>query len=249
MIPDPDANGRKIIDRARQLMAADIQELALSELRWGIRQYPGNNKILYSIMAQIFADKEDFNGAIACLRNVYPDYNGRPLAALSEETKRLLYPLQHWNIISTQASKTDIEPSLILGVIRQESAFKADARSKANARGLMQILPSTGLKLARSAKIHRFTANKLYQAETNIVLGTLFLSHLIQKYGRSDLALAAYNAGESRVDRWLEEYGNVDMAEFVELIPYSETRNYVKQVLSNQTHYRKLTSNFLSEDY
>jgi soluble lytic murein transglycosylase len=245
---DPDGNGVRIIDRASQLLAGDMQKLALSELRWGMRQYPKNYKILNSIMARIFAAMEDFNGAISCLRNVYPDYNGRPFAALPDEARRLLFPVLHLNFISTQAAATNLEPSLILGVIRQESAFKEDARSKANARGLMQIMPSTGFKLARRANILRYNSNKLYQAETNITLGTRHLAYLFQKYGRSDLALAAYNAGESRVDRWLKEYGNVDVAEFVEQIPFGETRNYVKQILSNQSHYRILTSDILSED-
>ena len=248
LLSDPDGNGRRIIDRANQLYAGDLQELALSELRWGIRQYPKNNRTLYSTMAQIFADMEDFNGAISCLRNVYPDYSGRPIATLPEDARQLLFPLRHWDIISTQALKTNLEPSLILGLIRQESAFKENARSKANARGLMQILPSTGLRLARSAKIPRYNSSKLYQAETNITLGTRHLAGLIQKYARSDLALAAYNAGESRVDRWLKVYGDGDMAEFVEQIPFGETRNYVKQVLNNQSHYSMLTSNIPSED-
>ena len=245
---DPDGNGRRILDRANQLFAGDMQEYALSELRWGVRQYTKNSRILYSRMAQIYAGMEDFNGAISCLRNVYPDYSGRPLADLPEEARQLLFPLRHWDIIASQALKTNLEPALVLGLIRQESAFKENARSRANARGLMQILPSTGLRLARSAKIPRYNSNKLYQAETNITLGTRHLARLIQKYGRSDLALAAYNAGESRVDRWLETYANADMAEFVEQIPFSETRNYVKQVLNNQSRYSRLIPNILSED-
>jgi soluble lytic murein transglycosylase len=129
-----------------------------------------------------------------------------------------------------------------LAVIRQESAFEENARSRANARGLMQILPSTGRNLARQARVTRFNAKKLYQADTNITLGTRFLASLLQQYGKSELALAAYNAGDSRVDRWLKEWGNLDMAEFVEQIPFSETRAYVKQVLNNKVRYSSLTS-------
>jgi len=131
---------------------------------------------------------------------------------------------------------------LILAVIRQESAFDEKAKSKANALGLMQILPSTGRTLATQAKIARYTSNSLFKAETNITLGTQFLASLLRRYEKPELALAAYNAGGTRVDRWLKEYGNADMAEFVEQIPFSETRSYVKQVLGNKAHYDLLVS-------
>jgi soluble lytic murein transglycosylase len=104
----------------------------------------------------------------------------------------------------------------------------------------MQLLPSTALRLTRSANLPRSKAKNLFDAENNITLGTLHLSYLMKQYGKAELALAAYNAGESRVDRWLQEFNNSDMAEFVEQIPFSETRNYVKQILSNRYHYEAL---------
>jgi soluble lytic murein transglycosylase len=82
----------------------------------------------------------------------------------------------------------------------------------------------------------------LYQAETNIILGTRYFAARLQQYGKAELALAAYNAGDSRVDRWLQESGNLDMVEFVEQIPFAETRGYVKQVLSNKARYDLLTA-------
>jgi soluble lytic murein transglycosylase len=135
-----------------------------------------------------------------------------------------------------------LDPNFILSVIRQESGFEEKARSKANALGLMQIMPATGKKLAKQAAIRRYTSKKLLQADTNITLGAKYLASLMQQYGKEELALAAYNAGNTRVDRWLKEFGNVDMVEFVEQIPFSETRGYVKQVLSNKSHYNLLTS-------
>jgi soluble lytic murein transglycosylase len=134
-----------------------------------------------------------------------------------------------------------------MGLIRQESAFNEKARSSADARGLMQLLPTTASKLARQAGIPRYKAEKLFQAETNIILGTRYLDFLMQRYGRTELALAAYNAGSTRVDLWLKEFGDVDMPEFVERIPFSETRGYIKQVLSNQAFYGLLTSSAVPE--
>jgi len=164
------------------------------------------------------------------------------IAALPDEAWQLLFPLRHWDIVSVEAAKNQLNPSLIMGLIRQESAFNEKARSSADARGLMQLLPTTASKLARQAGIPRYKAEKLFQAETNIILGTRYLDFLMQRYGRTELALAAYNAGSTRVDLWLKEFGDVDMPEFVERIPFSETRGYIKQVLSNQAFYGLLTS-------
>lgn len=239
---EPDPAGAQVIERARQLMAVDLSDLALTELRSGMARYPQNEAALCYLMSRIYFSKTDFEAAIATLRRAVPDYNGRPLGSLPSELWDILFPVRHFGTISEQAGKFKIDPNLILGLIRQESAFAEKARSKANARGLMQVLPSTGRILARGAKITRYNPGKLYQAETNIILGTRYLASLLQQYGKPELALAAYNAGDSRVDRWVKEWGSLDMAEFVEQIPFGETRAYVKQVLSNKARYSLLTS-------
>jgi soluble lytic murein transglycosylase len=241
-IQEPDQAVNRIIERARQLQEAGLPDLAISELRWGIRRNPGHQESLCYLMARIYGDRDDHNEAIACLRRAFPDYNFRPGDALPDEIWRMLFPLQYWETISVQSARSRMEPTLVLSVIRQESGFEEKARSKANARGLMQILPSTGKNLAKQASLRSYSAKKLYQAETNIALGVRYLASLLQQYGKEELALAAYNAGDTRVDRWLRTFGNVDMAEFVEQIPFSETRGYVKQVLSNKAHYSLLTS-------
>jgi soluble lytic murein transglycosylase-like protein/TolA-binding protein len=242
LLSEPDEAGAQVLERARQLVAVSLPDLALSELRWGLRRYPQNDSALCYAMARIHGSSEDYEGAISSLHRAFPDYNGRPMESLPEEVWRLLFPVRHWDIITAQAARTQLDPALILGVIRQESAFEEKARSKANARGLMQLIPSTGRKLARQGRVTRYSVKKLYYAETNITLGTRYLASLLQQYGKTELALAAYNAGDTRVDRWLKEFGNSDMAEFVEQIPFGETRSYVKQVMSNRAHYYLLTS-------
>jgi soluble lytic murein transglycosylase len=239
---EPEGTALRAIERARELQEAGLSDLALSELQWGLRRNPENDESLCYLMSQIHEARDDHNKSIASLRKAFPDYNARPINDLPEEIWRSLYPVHYWEVISNQAAKTNLDPTLILSVIRQESGFEEKARSKANALGLMQIIPSTGKKLAKHAAIRNFTAKKLYQADTNITLGVKYLASLLQQYGKEELALAAYNAGDSRVDRWLKEFGNGDMVEFVEQIPFSETRGYVKQVLSNKTHYNLLAS-------
>jgi len=242
-LEEPDAGGAWVIERARRLLAAGLPDLALDELRWGRTHYPQDHDALCYVMARIYSSRRDHYEAIVSMRTAFPDYTSLPTEALPDEIWDMLYPVRHWGTISEQAGKHELDPNLVLGLIRQESAFEEKARSRANARGLMQILPSTGRLLARQApRVRHYNTQKLYQAETNIILGTRFLSSLLQQFGKPELALAAYNAGKSRVDRWLEEWGDLDMVEFVEQIPFNETRGYVKQVLSNRIRYGLLTS-------
>jgi soluble lytic murein transglycosylase len=239
---EPEGAALRTIERARELQEAGLPDLALSELQWRLRRNPEYEKSLCYFMSQIHGARDDHNKSIASLRKAFPDYNSRPANDLPEEVWLLLYPVHYREIISAQSAKTNLDPNFILSVIRQESGFEEKARSKANALGLMQIMPATGKKLAKQAAIRRYTSKKLLQADTNITLGAKYLASLMQQYGKEELALAAYNAGNTRVDRWLKEFGNVDMVEFVEQIPFSETRGYVKQVLSNKSHYNLLTS-------
>jgi soluble lytic murein transglycosylase len=242
LLADPSKASIPVIERARLLWAANLPDLAVSELRWGIRQNPQDEKPLSYIASRIQAGRENFMGAIVGMRRAFPDYANQPISSLPLEVWQLLFPMNHWSIISTQAEKVKVDPALILGLIRQESSFDVQARSSADARGLMQVLASTAPKIARQARNTRYTSKKLYQPETNIALGTHFLALLMRQYGKTELALAAYNAGNSRVDRWLREFGNGDMVAFVEQIPFSETRGYIRQVLGNQARYRLLAN-------
>ncbi len=241
-IPAPAKAVEGILDRARQLMSADLPDLALSELRSGLRRFPEDRSIPY-VIARICEQKGDVYGVIRYLRRVYPDYDARPLSALPHRVWEMLYPMRHDRLISAEAARYKLDPSLVRAIIRQESAFDEDARSSANARGLMQVLPSTGRKLARSAGIGRYTTQRLYSPDVNIALGTRFFAGLLDEYDHKlEVALAAYNAGTDRAERWIREYSFSDMAEFVERIPFAETRDYVKQVFTNTAYYRQIAT-------
>lgn len=238
--PDDAAAGP--IDRAEQLAAARLEDLAIAELRHAIRTQPRNRRPLQYLVARVQARKQDYHGAISSLYGVFPDYAGRPLADLPAEARDLLYPTPHRDAVGAEAARTGLDPALVLGLIRQESAFNPRARSRADARGLMQILPSTGRGLARQAGLRPFSPARLYEPAVNLALGTRYLAGQVKRYGREDLALAAYNAGGSRVTLWLEKFGETDTATFVERIPFRETRNYVRRVLDNRSRYRVLLS-------
>ncbi|HZP40476.1 MAG TPA: lytic transglycosylase domain-containing protein [Candidatus Binatia bacterium] len=154
-----------------------------------------------------------------------------------------LYPLGYWNAVSGAAARRRLDPLLVQAVIRQESLFDPDAISPADARGLMQLLPATARRLAPDLEATRPTRLRqtLHRPETNVELGTALLAQLLARYdGSAVKALAAYNAGEDAVAKWERRYGARDADEFVELISFRETRDYVKAVLRNYRVYRTL---------
>lgn len=137
------------------------------------------------------------------------------------------------------AKTMEVDPYLILSIIRSESAFNAKALSSAGAQGLMQIMPYTAVRLARVLEDKEFRLEQLQSGEMNLIYGSLYLAMLLNYYdGHAIPAVAAYNAGPLVVNKWLRECRNCPVDAFVEFIPYAETRNYVKKVMSSYTGYR-----------
>lgn len=151
---------------------------------------------------------------------------------MSPELTALLYPVRHWELISKYSS--GIDPLFVKALIRQESAFNPKARSRAKAAGLMQIIPSVG----RIYGIRQ--PKKLTDPELNVKAGSAFMRSLVKKFGSYELALAAYNAGPNHVRDWMERYPTADINLFVELIPFEETREYVRLVMRNYRIYQQV---------
>ena len=128
---------------------------------------------------------------------------------------------------------------LVAGLIRQESAFESNAMSRVGAVGLMQVMPKTASKLARQLKV-KYVRGRLTDPGYNLQLGSRYLAGLIQAYGTPEAALAAYNAGEERVAQWTAGQNYLEPAEFVESIPFTETREYVQIVMRNADVYRQV---------
>jgi soluble lytic murein transglycosylase len=155
--------------------------------------------------------------------------------------RRYLYPLGYWEVVRPMAESRGLDPLLVAALIRQESLFFPDAVSPADAHGLMQLLPGTARELATSAGRPAPDREALHQVTTNVDLGTSLLRRLLDRYGGSRVkALAAYNAGEEAVAKWERRYGGRPDDEFVELISFRETRDYVKSVLTHYEVYRQL---------
>jgi soluble lytic murein transglycosylase-like protein len=147
------------------------------------------------------------------------------------------------NHVYEVAKVAEVDPYLILSIIRSESGFNSRALSAAGAQGLMQIMPYTAVRLARLLDDREFSLDQLQLADTNLLYGSLYLTLLLQYYGGHPIpAVAAYNAGPLAVNKWLRECRNCPVDAFVEFIPFAETRNYVKKVMSTYTSYRLIES-------
>ena len=148
-------------------------------------------------------------------------------------------PLKHEDVIRQQARDKDLDPALIAAVCYQESKFQ-DRTSHAGARGVMQILPSTADYIARKSGGTQFEQGDLADPQINIAYGSWYLRYLLDHYnGNERLAIAAYNAGETNVDKWVAEAGGPDEFRTDDDIPFPETREYVASVEEKQAQYRK----------
>jgi len=154
---------------------------------------------------------------------------------------RILFPEPYWETIKTESAKNNLDPYLVASLIRQESEFNPSAVSYANAWGLMQLLPSVGKAMAREEGMSHFETYQLLDPDTNIRLGTRYLRHMLEHFGGvSEYALAAYNAGDERVADWEAAGPYTGMDEFVESIPFTQTREYVEAILRNIETYRAI---------
>ena len=150
----------------------------------------------------------------------------------------LRFPLAYSRLILDHAAGQGINPAWALAVARQESAFMTEARSHAGALGLMQVMPATGRNMARHANVRLNHAHDLLKPEINVPIGTYYLRRNLDRFGGHPiLSTAAYNAGAHRVDSWLPERGQMDADVWAELIPFPETRAYVRRVLAYQVIY------------
>lgn len=227
------------VEKATQLRWLQLDDLALGELEAAQKESPTSHRVNVEI-ARIYRDQANHLAAITAVGRAHPDYLSYRGDELPEEVFRLLFPLTHWNLIQENCRRQGLDPYLVAGLIRQESGFLVRARSVANARGLMQIIPSTGRLVARRYGLRRFRPDQLYDPALNIRLGTTYLADMIERFGRIEYALAAYNAGPLRVVRWIRELPSGDMDEWVESIPITETRLYVQAVLRNRAYYQRI---------
>lgn len=191
--------------------------------------------------ARIYASYGETTRALQSLKRSKISFFALPVDQVPELYWQLLFPRPYWSELVTNAEKNGLDPFLVASLIRQESEFNAGAVSRAHAYGLMQLLPSVGKSLARKQHMRGFSTTQLLNPSVNLQLGTLNLSEVLARYGgQPEYALAAYNAGDVPVRQWMAIGDYKDIAEFVESIPYTETREYVQAILRNRMFYQSL---------
>ena len=189
--------------------------------------------------AQEAVEARRYGVAFVTIRQIVSQLESRPFSQVSPAVWRVAYPLPYRPELERSASRAGVDPMQVAGLIRQESAFQPEAYSHAGAMGLMQLIPSTAKKMAKQIKV-RFSRPRLFEPEYNLRLGTVYLAGLKSSYGSLEAALAAYNAGEDRVAVWEAGKTYDEPAEFVDSIPFTETREYVQVVMRNGAIYRQV---------
>ena len=235
----------------RTLLGIGRYDDALSELQYAQRVW-GDSPAIQATVAWIYQRKgqlqtgvERFNllrGSITTMRRAYPQFLAAGGQELPREILTVIFPIAYWDLIQRHSSQLGLDPYLVAALVAQESTFVPDIRSSANAVGLMQLVSSTARQYARKLKL-RYSRRLATNPEANIRMGTAYLADKLKEFGDLHLALASYNAGERVVRRWIAERpGLTDREEFIDDIPYSETRNYVKRILGTAEDYRRLYS-------
>lgn len=232
-VPEDDPH----VVKAKLLANAGLNEYIDPE----IRAADGSDEWGAFAEAEIYASYGESWRAMRLLKRAIPFYISAPIEAIPVAYWRILFPENYWSDIKADAERNGLDPYMVASLIRQETEFNPGAISNRNAYGLMQLLPAVGRAMARQEGMHHLETSQLLDPSTNIRLGTLYLKQVLDKFGgQPEYAFAAYNAGDDRVIDW-QGIGNYHgMDEFVESIPFTETREYVQAILRNEQIYREL---------
>jgi soluble lytic murein transglycosylase len=234
-VPDTDLR----VEKSKLLENGGLADFAVKELQAAAGGSGANWATLE--IARIYRDNGQPHRTLQMLKRAVPSYFAVEISALPRPYWEGLFPRPYWGDLKRYSSANGLDPNLVASLIRQESEFNPAAISHANAYGLMQLLPTVGKGEARELKVRGFNTGMLLSAPTNIQLGTRYFKEMVEKYnGQVEYALAAYNAGSNRVDDWLGQGPYRDVAEFVESIPFTETREYVQAITRNAQIYKKI---------
>jgi soluble lytic murein transglycosylase len=226
------------VQKAQLLANGALLDLAVKELRAAAEETKGN--WLAPETAHLYADAGRYDIAIETLKKAVPSYFAVDIPSLPRPYWEALFPKPYWIDLKKFSSDNALDPYMVAALIRQESEFNPSAVSRANAVGLMQLLPKVGKSVAKQEKMKHFSNNELFTPGVNLQLGTRYFRSMVDQFGSFEYALAAYNAGAERVREWQGQGTYRDAQEFVESIPFTETREYVQAILRNANVYRQL---------
>ena len=244
LFPDLDAQLALVsdhrIDAVRELVAVGLSRDATREIKALSLEYPDNSGVAFLLADVYSAGGEPFKANTTLQRRFrqFVRHGGTNIPARFWE---ILFPLNYWDTIRAEATRRGVDPYLLASIIRQESGFEPTVVSNAGAVGLMQIMPHEAAHIASAAGLEEITRERLFDPQQNIAMGAAeYIQKLERVGGNPILAIAAYNAGEQAVGRWLAQTPIDDSDLFIESIPYAETRLYVKSVTRNRFEYRRI---------
>ena len=217
-------------ERIEAMISLDMQKEAITELSIASGKIDTPSDLVYIITK--FQELGEYKRVISLACQI----------PYSEKMHAFWYPLAFWDSLEPIAKKFNVDPLVALSVMREESRFDTNAKSAAGAYGLMQLMPQTAYRLDRSLKLGINRPSQLTVASNNIQLGSFYLRSLFNEFHSLPHVIAAYNAGELAVRAWQDQGNYKSVDEFIEDIPYAETRNYVKKVLTSYFQYKKLSS-------
>jgi soluble lytic murein transglycosylase len=227
------------VAKSDELTLVGLYDWAIDELEEAKKTAQNSPKINLAL-ARHYRLKGDNVNALLALARSYPDYSQMFPEEMGREEWDIFYPLTNWDQIKAWAKNRNLDEYQVAGLIRQESVFNPRAKSGANAYGLMQLLIPTARTTARKyGSTATVSADTLFQPAINIELGTAFMREQFDKFGRIEYVAVAYNAGPGRVAPWRASLP-IEIDEFVEAIPFKETRGYVQGVIRNSAQYRRL---------
>ena len=225
-------------NRSRLLENAGALDLAVKELQAGTSSGPSWEMVE---IARMYTSAGEYYRALQALKKAINGYFAMDMNALPQPYWQGLFPRPYWDALRRYSDENGLDPYLMASLIRQESEFNPGAVSRANAYGLMQLLPSTGKNTAKQVGLHNYKTDSLLDPTTNIQLGTKYFREMVDHFGgQVEYALAAYNAGDSRVETWRSQGTYRDIEEFVESIPFTETREYVQAIVRNAEVYKRV---------
>ncbi len=238
-----ETSGQKELERTEK--AEDLSIVGLFD--WGVdelkeaQKTAGNSPKINLALAKHYRLKGDQVNALLSLAKSYPDYAQMFPEEMGRDEWDIFYPLTHWSDIKYWATQRRLDAHQVAGFIRQETIFDVRARSSANAYGLMQLLIPTARAVARkyNSSVTSISAETLFQPALNIELGTAYIRDQFDKFGRVEFVAIAYNAGPGRVPQWTASLPS-EIDEFVEAIPFKETKGYVQGIIRNSAQYRRL---------
>jgi soluble lytic murein transglycosylase len=257
--PQPDAAPTPALQAVRKVIVPDLADVvpendphlikakllanaALNEyIAPEIAASPGSSEWGALAQAEIYSSFGEYTRALQSMKHSGISFFSIPTSQVPLVYWKLIFPQPYWSELVADSEKNGLDPYLVASLIRQESEFNAGAVSPARAIGLMQLLPSVGKENAKKEGLKGFNAGELLNPSINLQLGTRNLKQVLDRFGgQPEYALAAYNAGDVPVRQWMAVGDYKDIPEFVESIPYSETREYVQAIMRNRELYRTL---------